>query len=279
VNDIRIFQVVHKKYDNLPKLQGYEPLFVGAAEKENAMPDCVRDDSGENISKKNNSYCELTGLYWIWKNCDAEYVGLVHYRRYFGVYKEIIGCQRRHIVLNKKNWYRIYTAEELEKQLENHDLLVKASVKDRRSVVDKVTSLVGKDICDYTRQAVEDLFPGYMDAFERYVNQSVHFNCNMFVGKKKIMDGYCEWLFTILEYVEKLYFENDGKVYENREIGYLGEMLFRVYLEKNKVRYRIVDTINIEETVYGHGDFRELIRDLYTVVRKKYGRCMNNAND
>jgi hypothetical protein len=30
-----------------------------------------------------------------------------------------------------------------------------------------------------------------------------------------------------------------------------------------------VDAINIEETVYGYGDFRELIRDLYAVVRKK----------
>ena len=42
-----------------------------------------KDNTGENISAKNPMYCELTGLYWAWKNLDADYLGLVHYRRHF----------------------------------------------------------------------------------------------------------------------------------------------------------------------------------------------------
>ena len=42
----------------------------------------------DNISDKNETYCELTAMYWAWKNIkkiypDIEYIGLNHYRRYF----------------------------------------------------------------------------------------------------------------------------------------------------------------------------------------------------
>lgn len=42
-----------------------------------------KDNEGDNISAKNPYYCELTGIYYAWKNIPAEYLGLVHYRRYF----------------------------------------------------------------------------------------------------------------------------------------------------------------------------------------------------
>ena len=69
---------------------------VGAANTGERIAD-ITDDIGDNISFKNGNYCELTGLYWIWKNmmyddcsvADSErdgiikYFGFAQYRRSF----------------------------------------------------------------------------------------------------------------------------------------------------------------------------------------------------
>ena len=58
-----IYIITHKKF-NEPKLEDYKPLQVGF---QNDLG-YLRDNKGDNISDKNKNYCELTGLYWIWKN-------------------------------------------------------------------------------------------------------------------------------------------------------------------------------------------------------------------
>ena len=50
----------------------------------------IGDDTGDNISEKRNSYCELTTQYWAWKNIDADYYGFMHYRRYFNFNEETL---------------------------------------------------------------------------------------------------------------------------------------------------------------------------------------------
>ena len=81
--NIQVYVVSHSEEDikDIDANDIYVPLFVGRAGKDNLG--FVSDDTGDNISDKNSSYCELTGLYWMWKNSTADIIGLVHYRRYF----------------------------------------------------------------------------------------------------------------------------------------------------------------------------------------------------
>ena len=85
MDDIKVIVATHKKY-RMPEEKMYLPLHVGAEGKQSIG--YIGDNTGDNISIKNPYYCELTGLYWAWKNLDAKYIGLVHYRIYMIFAKE-----------------------------------------------------------------------------------------------------------------------------------------------------------------------------------------------
>ena len=76
-----VYVITHKKFNMIPQ-ENYKVLLVGAY-RGHVYGDCF-DDAGDNISEKNANYCELTGVYWLWKNLQKDdYVGIVHYRRLF----------------------------------------------------------------------------------------------------------------------------------------------------------------------------------------------------
>ena len=75
MKDIKIIVAAHKKYQ-MPKDKMYVPVQVGAEGKEK-IKKYKHDNEENNISNKNPYFCELTGLYWAWKNLNADYIGLV----------------------------------------------------------------------------------------------------------------------------------------------------------------------------------------------------------
>ena len=59
----------------------YRTIIVNA--NRNNVKGDLYDNTGDNISQKNGSYCELTAIYWLWKNSSDKFVGIDHYRRFF----------------------------------------------------------------------------------------------------------------------------------------------------------------------------------------------------
>ena len=86
--NIKILIAAHRQCE-IPKGEIYLPVHVGKElHPDTTLAGFQSDNEGDNISAKNPYFCELTALYWGWKNLDADYVGLVHYRRYFSFTKK-----------------------------------------------------------------------------------------------------------------------------------------------------------------------------------------------
>ena len=56
----------HKKF-NLNTDENFLPIHVGK-ESSDVQLNIQGDNEGINISNKNQNYCELTALFWAWKN-------------------------------------------------------------------------------------------------------------------------------------------------------------------------------------------------------------------
>lgn len=224
--DIKVIVATHKKYW-MPKDEVYLPLHVGRAGKENLG--YQGDDTGDNISVKNKNYCELTGLYWAWKNLNADYLGLCHYRRYF-TRSNPRNCEKK-----KKE---ILTGKEFEQILQHSPVIVpdkrKYYIETNRSHYNHAH--YAKDLL-LTECIIKEKYGAYSDAFEKVMNRTWAHMFNMFVMRRDYFDAYCEWLFNVLGELEE---RTDIRAYdpiEARLYGYISELLLDVWLEKNRIKY------------------------------------------
>lgn len=230
--DCKIVIAMHKPYE-VPIDPVYFPLQVGAAGKMSIIPlnrkdPIARDDTGDNISEKNASYCELTGLYWAWKNLRADAVGLVHYRRYF--VRQNLSDGLNHLPLDE-----ILTKEEAEYLMERYDIVVP---KKQKYYIETLYSHYAhthyREHLDITREIIADKCPEYLDICDRVFRQRSGHMFNMFLMKKEWMDAYCSWLFPILEELERRMGTPDLSAFQGRFYGRVSEILFNVWLEKQK---------------------------------------------
>lgn len=214
-----IYIAAHKSFTP-PTLDGYVPLQVGASNNEDLG--FTRDNTGDNISYKNKTYCELTGAYWIWKNTQDNYKGLVHYRRYFN-------CS-----LSMKN---IITHQDVNKILNKYDAILPFEMKLKCSVEENYINNCGfdKDI-ELTRNIIRDKYNDYLDTFDDLWADNKLRLFNMIIAKSNVYDDYCKWLFEILSELEKMTDLSSYDDYQKRIYGFLGERLLNVYFRKNSYK-------------------------------------------
>lgn len=235
--DIKILIATHKKYW-MPSDEVYMPIHVGREGKDNLG--YVGDNTGENISIKNPNYCELTGLYWAWKNLDCEYIGLCHYRRYFAHKSKSSKLE------DKKQ--AIFTRDDYEQLLQQYDVILP---KKRNYYIETVRSQYehahNKRDLDEIEKIIKMQYPSYIEAFEKVMNSRKLHIYNMFVMNKALFDEYCTWLFDILFTLEKRIDITNYDKYNARVFGFLSERLFNIWLEKKQLKIKTVNVVFLEK--------------------------------
>lgn len=250
MKDIKLLVATHKKYD-MPNEEMYVPLHVGREGKVDLG--YQGDHTGDNISSKNPNYCELTGLYWAWKNLDCTYIGLCHYRRYF----TIEGLLKRSMYKNEKKDL-ILSQTEVEQLLQDYDVILPVK---RNYVIETVWShyknahLI-KDL-EETKKIIAEKSPEYLDSFDQVMKGTTLHLYNMFIMKKEDFDQYCEWLFDVLFELEKRVDITNYDPYQKRIFGFLSERLFNVWIHKQGLKVREIPVMSIEKINWGKklGDF------------------------
>lgn len=232
--DIKVMVAVQRPY-RMPRDPAYLPIHVGYKRKKNIG--FIGDHTGENISVKNPYFCELTAYYWAWKNLDADYIGLVHYRRHFRGKRK-----------SSDKFECVLTRSEMEKIFESCNLILP---KKRHYYIETVKSHYEHthepEAFELTRKIITERCPEYTDSFDKVARQSSAHMFNMMIARKDIFGAYCEWLFDILFELEKRLDISNYTPFEARVYGRIGEILLNVYVEKNQIPYKEVPFIFMEE--------------------------------
>ena len=266
---IEIYDLIHKPY-RVPTDPLYIPIQPGCAE-----PGCKylgdgiqRDDEGDNISIKNRAYNMLCPMYWVWKHSQADYVGIVHYRRFL-VYKK----------KSRDGWSNILNSKEAEELCSKHSIIFpKKSIYPfftlRTHYINTFKELKKTHTLDLDtmREVIKDLFPEYLDAHDKVMNQSWGHQGNIYIMQKNLYDEHCEFMFKVLDECEK---RLAGKRHDyNRYIASLAEFLPDIWVEKNGYDYIELNLFMPEEPPF----LKRLINLFNRMYRGKRDPHRFNAN-
>ncbi len=239
MEEIKIIIASHKKYQK-PVENIYLPVQVGAEGKEK-IEGYTQDNTGENISTKNPNYCELTGLYWAWKNLNAKYIGLVHYRRYFTECKKIPKKENEKFKI-------VLTEKQIKEKLKNVDIILP---KKRKYYIENLYShyehtMYIEPLAE-TQKIIKEKYPEYLNEFNKLHKRTSAHMFNMFIMKKEILNEYCKWLFDILFELEKRVDVSKFDNFHARFYGRISELLLDVWINKNNFKYEEVKVIDMQK--------------------------------
>lgn len=236
------------------------------------------DDTGENISEKYLKYNELTVHYWAFKNYSADYYGLFNYNMMlsFSPNNKLSNYNNKFYNLERIDEHLIKThyLEEthMRNVIEKFDIISSMPL-DLNEMVKGLTvyeyflkneKVFKTDILDLFINIFKYKYPEYSYEIDSYFYGHIWRGHNCYILKKEYFHEYSKILFDLLfELEKKLNYKNFNSE-QMSIIGYMGEYVFGVYLNKliksKKINYLelpLIKIIHPEKKIYYEPRFEE----------------------
>lgn len=252
-SNIKIYTFYYQPTNRIQIAEEYEAIWAGknGAEEQKGF---TGDDTGDNISKKNKYYSELSGLYWVWKNTTADIVGSCHYRRYFTSQREPLLYKLKRLLyfpagLMKKRHGLIYTGNidfwqprilrenDIKTLLDQYDAILPERRKLRYSIREHYIRYHNCEELDLIENILEEMYPEYLSTYHDVFKQNRLFANNMFILHKATFNNLMEWLCSILFEFEKRCELDSFTGYQERILGFLSERLITIWVIHQKLNY------------------------------------------
>jgi len=173
------------------------------------------DNSGENISKKNRQYSEMTATYWVWKNTNHEWKGIEHYRR--------------HLLVNPKL---------LNKDI---DAVLPLPYICYPNTLAQFGRFVSEGVKNALLSSLQTLHPVQYDNYLSILNGQYQYTYNLVAARREVFDDYCSFVFAILRLMEN-FSDKLPEIATTRALSYAAEVLTSLYFLSNSAKLNIRHT-------------------------------------
>lgn len=226
----------HKPDEYIRTGKPYLPIQGGKAVNPDIDLGFIGDDTGDNISEKNPEWCELTSLYWAWKNLPrTKYFGIAHYRRYLD-----IDTRDDSIDIEMGDCDMIVTGPSISPYSNAHYLMYLSTIEDFWIFADTFL----------------EMHPEYGNEFiDYFFNQRWIYPNNVFLCRREVFDEYCEFMMPVLLETDKRMLPG-SYMRHRRAISYYGEFMLTLFIICRQKKVKVVDCDKTPSFMSGMGTKR-----------------------
>lgn len=231
-----IYSCFHKKTD-MSYLGDIKPIYSGVF-ADSAPPGALTDRLANSQGLLNTRWSELSAIYKIWKEGPrTDVVGFCHYRRFFNFAPE----QRNgyHVKVNNSalppDFATNIYSKSVMSSLSNGGIVTAKRLDLKENIFDQYCHNHNTNDWLWVINELSNNYPHLVGHALDQFNEFKLYGWNMFVTSWKYFDELCSFWFGILLKFEQAYPAARSTNYQNRDISFMAERVFDIWVRSKKV--------------------------------------------